>query len=219
MVGDQTGAATLLAASRPMRVISIIRIFILSNLHFNYLNFSKRSIFIINSKALHSLAGLIGITAALFLILFPSPACAQHVTLAWDSNDEPGLAGYIVYYGTQSRYYDYDVDVGHHNSVTISGLAEDVTYYFAVTAYDSEGNDSGFSQEIVFPRTSTFSASDTSGGGAGGCFVTVASDNSPNSDQNEMLKKFAVIALVISLLITALLSHRVPLTRTEEPVS
>jgi hypothetical protein len=135
--------------------------------------------------------------------------------LAWDSNDDPGLAGYIVYYGTQSRYYDYDVDVGNYNSVTISGLVEDVTYYFAVTAYDAEGNESGFSQEILFPRTSTFSASDTSGGG-GGCFVTVASENSSNSDQNEILKKFAVIALVILFLLAAQLSRRVPFPRTKQ---
>jgi hypothetical protein len=185
-------------------------------LHFNYLNFNKRPIFIINSKVLHSLSGLIGIAVALFLILFPSPACASHITLAWDSNDEPGLAGYIVYYGTQSRYYDYDVDVGNHSSVTISGLAEDVTYYFAVTAYDTQGNESGFSQEIVFQPTSTFSASDTSGGG--GCFVTVASENSPNFGKYEILKKFSVMALVISFLLAALLSRRVPLSRTKEPV-
>ena len=186
----------------------------MSNLHFNYLNIKKRSIFIINSKVLRSLSGLIGITVALFLILFSSPACALHITLAWDSNDEPGLAGYIVFYGTQSRYYDYDVDVGNHNSVTISGLAEDVTYYFAVTAYDTEGNESNFSQEIVFPRPSNFSASDT-GGGGGGCFVTVASENSPNSDQNEILKKLAVIALVISFLLAALLSGCVSSSRTK----
>ncbi len=215
----QTEAAALLAASRTVRVMSKKRILIMSELHLNDLNFNRRSIFIINSMALRSLAGLIGIAVALFLILFPSLACAVHITLAWDPNDEPDVAGYIVYYGRQSRDYDYDVDVGDYNSVTISGLVEDVRYYFAVTAYDSEGNESDFSQEIAYPRTttSTFSASDTSGGGNNrGCFVTVASENSANSDQNEILKKFAMIALVISLLLAALLSRCVPLPRTRQ---
>ena len=171
-----------------------------------------------NSRGLRNLSGLIGLALALFLVSFPSPACAAQVTLAWDSNDESDVAGYIVYYGTQSRYYDYDVDVGNYDSVTISGLIEDVMYYFAVTAYDDEGNESGFSAEITYPRTSTYTASGTSGGGggSGGCFITAASEISVTSDQNNNLKKFAMIPLVISLLLAALLTRCVPIPRTRQ---
>ena len=98
-----------------------------------------------------------------------SVAEAVTVTLAWDPNVEEDLAGYIVYYGTVSRDYDYDVDIGEETSCTISGLEEGIKYYFAVTAYDNEGNESQFSEEISYPNTAV---SDPSGGGGGGCFIT-----------------------------------------------
>ena len=186
--------------------------------HFNYKNFDKRSTVIHKSIGLRSLSGLIGVALALFLIFCPSLACAVQITLAWDSNDEPDVEGYIVYYGTQSRYYDYDVDVGHYNSVTISGLVEDVMYYMAVTAYDSEGNESDFSTEITYPVTSPISVSGGSSGGSGGgsCFITAASHNSATPDRNDNLKKFAMITLVISLLLAALLPRCVPIPRTRQ---
>jgi hypothetical protein len=34
------------------------------------------------------------------------------IKLGWDSNTEPDLAGYIVYYGTSSGAYDNWIDVG-----------------------------------------------------------------------------------------------------------
>ena len=104
-------------------------------------------------KGRRCIAGLIGSVLALFLLLSPAVICADQVTLAWDPNLEPDIGGYILYYGTQSRNYDYDVDVGDYTSITISGLVEDVTYYFAVTAYDFEGNESDFSTEITYPNS------------------------------------------------------------------
>ena len=73
---------------------------------------------------------------------------AANVTLAWDSNAEPDLAGYNVYYGTTSRNYPNSVDVGLVNSHEVTGLVPGQTYYFAVTAYDSQGNESAYSNEI-----------------------------------------------------------------------
>ena len=191
----------------------------MSGSQLNHHNFDKQSSLSINSRGQRKLSGLIGLALAIFLIIFPSLACAVQITLAWDSNDESDVAGYIVYYGTQSGYYDYDVDVGNYASVTISGLIEDVMYYFAVTAYDDEGNESDFSAEITYPRRSSYTVSDTSDGGGGdgrGCFVTAASDKSVTSDQNNNLKKFAMIPLVISLLLAALLPRCVPIPRTRQ---
>ena len=214
---EPTQAASVLAASRTVRGMSAYEVLILSGPHFNQQHFDKQSTFIREFRGLRSLAGLIGLALALLLILFSSSACAVQITLAWDSNDEPDVAGYIVYYGMQSRYYDYDVDVGNYNSVTISGLVEDVMYYFAVTAYDNEGNESDFSEEISYPRTSTYTVSGAGGGGGGGgCFVTAASDNPVTSDPNNNLKKFAIIPLVISLLLAALLPRCVPIPRTRQ---
>jgi len=77
-------------------------------------------------------------------------AYAFQVNLAWDPNHEADLAGYIVYYGTVSRNYEFSVDVGKHESVVISSLVRGRTYYFAVTAYDSDMNESDFSMEIPY---------------------------------------------------------------------
>ncbi|RMH08925.1 MAG: hypothetical protein D6704_02125, partial [Nitrospirae bacterium] len=64
---------------------------------------------------------------------------------------EPDLAGYNVYYGTQSQIYTVAENVGltdTPNSPTylVTGLAPG-TYYFAVTALDTSGNESTFSNE------------------------------------------------------------------------
>ena len=163
---------------------------------------------------------------ALFLIFSPSFVCADQITLAWDSNVEPDVAGYIVYYGTQSGYYDFDVDVGDYDSITISGLVEDVMYFFAVTAYDVEGNESDFSAEITYPNSvhvtllpvAPESTGDTvsTGGGGGGCFISTASEKTASPSRNYNIEKFALITLAISLLLTALLSRCVPLLRSRQ---
>ena len=72
--------------------------------------------------------GLIGIVLGILLIFSPSFACAVQITLAWDANYEPDVAGYIVYYGTQSEDYDFDVDVGNYDSITISGLEKNTSW-------------------------------------------------------------------------------------------
>jgi len=80
------------------------------------------------------------LSSATFLI-------AAQVTLEWDPNTEPDLAGYKIYYGTSSESYDMSVDVGNWTSCTFAGLEEGVTYYFAATAYDAYGTESDFSEE------------------------------------------------------------------------
>ncbi|MCL5096602.1 MAG: fibronectin type III domain-containing protein [Candidatus Omnitrophica bacterium] len=74
----------------------------------------------------------------------------QKVSLAWDANDEADIAGYMVHYGAQSRQYTQTVDVGNITSATISNLVERATYYFAVTAYNSSGLESDFSNEVSY---------------------------------------------------------------------
>ena len=95
----------------------------------------------------------------LFLILFfCSHAHAIDYTLSWDANTEPDIAGYRVYYkagssGQPSGDYDVIIDVGNVTSKTIEGLEESIVYYFAVTAYDTSGLESVFSEEITSPET------------------------------------------------------------------
>ena len=70
------------------------------------------------------------------------------VTLAWDANTEPNLAGYKIYYGTASGAYTVTIDVGNITTCTITGLQPGATYYFAATAYDSSAAQSTFSNEV-----------------------------------------------------------------------
>lgn len=74
----------------------------------------------------------------------------------WAMNSESDLAGYIVYYGTASRTYSLmSTSIGLAGSgstgtpsAVISGLLNNTTYYFGVTAYDATGNESTFSGEV-----------------------------------------------------------------------
>ena len=76
------------------------------------------------------------------------------VTLAWDSNTEPDLAGYRIYVGLASGDYDPPIDVGNVNETTLTGLIEGTDYYFAATAYDLDDNESAYSDEL--PHTCNY---------------------------------------------------------------
>ncbi|HEV3408807.1 MAG TPA: DVUA0089 family protein, partial [Chthoniobacterales bacterium] len=75
---------------------------------------------------------------------------AQTVTLAWDANPEPDIAGYHVLYGTSSGFFTQLLDVRAGTSAVISNLAEGGIYYFAVTAYNAQGVESLPSAEVVY---------------------------------------------------------------------
>lgn len=76
------------------------------------------------------------------------------VTLAWDapSTNEDGtpindLAGFKVYYGTSPNYYEEPIDVNYVSDAVIDNLSSG-TWCFAVTAYDTSGNESNYSNEV-----------------------------------------------------------------------
>ncbi len=75
---------------------------------------------------------------------------AQEASLVvqWDPNIESDLAGYRVYWGTVSRQYSKQIDVGNVNRYRITHLEAGKTYFIAVTAYDNWNNESDFSQEV-----------------------------------------------------------------------
>jgi len=79
----------------------------------------------------------------------------QTVTLAWDQEADPSVAGYRVYFGTSSGDYSRRIDVGNTPSAAIPNLTVGTTYYFVVTAYDASGLESAPSQEVSF-TVSTF---------------------------------------------------------------
>jgi hypothetical protein len=58
--------------------------------------------------------------------------------------------GYRIYYGVASHTYTNMVDVGNATTVTISNLADGVTFYFAATCYNVLGMESGYSAETTY---------------------------------------------------------------------
>ena len=84
---------------------------------------------------------------ALIVFLAGSHAIAADVNLAWDANTEADLAGYKVYYGTAIRVYGTPTPVGKITAYTITGLTPG-TYYFAITAVNAGGQESGYSNEV-----------------------------------------------------------------------
>lgn len=83
-------------------------------------------------------------------LTFALEAVADPVVLGWTPNSESDLAGYKIYWGLASRSYGTPVAVPlpHTPTATVSNLPTGRTYYFAVTAYDVSGNESGFSNEV-----------------------------------------------------------------------
>jgi len=73
--------------------------------------------------------------------LAPALSSAAQVTLAWDANTEPDLAGYKLYYGLSSGSYEFSVDVGNQTSYSRSGLLDGQIHYFAATAYNVSLNE------------------------------------------------------------------------------
>lgn len=71
------------------------------------------------------------------------------VTVAWDRNPSPAVTGYRVHYGVTSGNYSSSVAVGDVTTNTFPGLASGTAYFFAVTALDTNGLESAFSNEIT----------------------------------------------------------------------
>ncbi|MFH0932827.1 MAG: fibronectin type III domain-containing protein, partial [Nitrospirota bacterium] len=124
---------------------------------------------------------------------------SYNATLSWkapttnaDGTPLDDLAGYYVYYGTQSQNYDHKNKVGNVKTYTVANLADGDPYYCAVTAYDTSGNESKPSNEVSIIRyTLTVNKSGTGEG-------TVTSSPSGincGSDCKEAYKSGTVVTL------------------------
>ena len=79
----------------------------------------------------------------------PSPVISSpSATLQWSTpaayidNTPVTVSGYKIYFGTEPGNYTSVLNVGNVNSYTVQTLTANTTYYFAVTAYDSNGVES-----------------------------------------------------------------------------
>lgn len=69
-------------------------------------------------------------------------------SLTWNASTSSNVAGYNIYMGTASGVYGPPINVGNVLTYQVTNLQSGTTYYFAVTDYDSSGNQSGFSNVV-----------------------------------------------------------------------
>jgi Divergent InlB B-repeat domain/Bacterial Ig domain len=77
------------------------------------------------------------------------PAFAGNVTLAWNANTNPIVAGYNIFYWVKGGVSTNKISVGKATNVTISNLVAQATYFFAATTYDASGVESTLSATAV----------------------------------------------------------------------
>ena len=89
----------------------------------------------------------------LCITFFAVSVSAKDITFSWDANTESDLAGYRLYQSDQPGVYNYGpvhamvtIPAGTETCV-LSGVV-DGTWYWVLTAYDTEGNESGPSNEV-----------------------------------------------------------------------
>jgi len=74
-------------------------------------------------------------------------ARGETVTLAWDASASTNVAGYRIYYGTNSRAYFCVTNAGLVLTQAVV-LPHRGRWFFAATAYDTNGLESDFSSEV-----------------------------------------------------------------------
>jgi hypothetical protein len=151
----------------------------------------------------------------LFFLLFANKTLADSVDLSWEASPDLNVAGYKIYYDTQSHasgtcpndYANYanPIIVENGTDYTITGLVAGQTYYFQITAYDTDNNESICSYDpgeqsvtIIATTTETTTSSSSesnsdsstnsttvssnSSGGGGGSSATPSIDNLSNKN-------------------------------------
>jgi len=95
--------------------------------------------------------------AAVLVIGLVLRAQAASVTLAWeaptlnvDGTALTNLAGFKLYQGAATGIYGNPTDAGNVTTQDVTGLEDGVTYYFAVTAYNTLGLESDPSDELAW---------------------------------------------------------------------
>lgn len=89
------------------------------------------------------------------LLTLAFTAHAADVALTWDANTETDLAGYRVYQGSGSApatFTKVQEITAPTTSATIKGL-DNTSHSFAVTAYNTAGLESSYSNVVTIPAT------------------------------------------------------------------
>ena len=88
------------------------------------------------------------------MLAWPWAAGAQRLTLAWDASPCACAAGYRLYYGTNTRSYQFVTNAGLVLTQSVA-LPHRGRWFFAATAYDTNGLESDFSSEVSWESKPT----------------------------------------------------------------
>ena len=88
------------------------------------------------------------LVAATLASFSPALAGPTDVSLAWNANSDPDLAGYQIAWGTSPGSHPNLIDAGNVTAYTVTGLTTGSTYYFVLQAYDQARNFSSNSSEV-----------------------------------------------------------------------
>lgn len=85
----------------------------------------------------------------------------NRIDIFWDRNRESDLAGYNVYYSFSYNGKYTLIGSTRANSYIDDGAKNGETYYYAITAYDYDGNESELSNDVIYdtPRPEGFNQS------------------------------------------------------------
>lgn len=95
------------------------------------------------------------ITRLLVLLALIASLCTGYtasVTLAWDPSPDTNVTGYFLCFGTNSGSYQWTNETASTVCTSVVSTLETngTIYYFAVLAFDANGNLSDFSNEIWY---------------------------------------------------------------------
>lgn len=134
-------------------------------------------------------------------------SATRDVALVWTRPPEQDVAGYNVYYGPVSRYQDsfdeymyaenlrsgdYEVQ-GAEVHYVLNSIDENLSYWVAITAYDHDGNESGYSNEKKVGASSRVTTAST---GSGGCQTAPVSATS-KADGRAAMTGWIILFLVV----------------------
>lgn len=83
------------------------------------------------------------------LLLSAVPCLAASVRLGWNASTTPDVT-YVIRFGVAGGVYGNPMPVGSGLSVTVDGLTDGASYQFVVTAKNSAGDESSYSNEVTY---------------------------------------------------------------------
>ena len=144
------------------------------------------------------------------------------VTLRWNKNLDLDFLRYRIYSGTSpnpTARVDSTTGGVIDTTATITGLTNGTTYYFRVTAVDSAGNESGYSNEVSATPASppTITSFAPSAGPIGTTVTITGTGFSPTANNN--IVYFGATRANVNSASSASLSITVPVGATFAPIS